>query len=133
VQIFGFSAIAMTLNGQTRREPTLAENTNTLTAKALKTTVVLDAAQVAGLSVPDGKPRCLVRISVGGRTLTADLNAKSVRKAIATIREAEPETYAVVLQGKLQPDNSIAEAGLTVQLKTKAEAPAPAIAAAAAR
>jgi hypothetical protein len=105
-------------------------DTNTLTAKSLKATVVLDAAQVAGLSAPDGKPRCIVRINIAGRTVTADLNAKSVRKAIATIREAGPDACAVILQGKLQPDNSLAEAGLTVQLKVKAEAPAPAIAAA---
>jgi hypothetical protein len=96
---------------------------NTLTAKTLKATLVLDAAQVAGLSAPDGKPRCIVRISVSGRTLTADLNAKSVRKAIATIREAGPDACAVILQGKWQPDNSLAEAGLNIQLKTKAEAP----------
>ena len=52
-----------------------------------------------------------------GRTLVADLNAKSVRKAIATIRANGPEACAVVLQGKLQPDNTPAEAGLTIQLK----------------
>jgi hypothetical protein len=103
---------------------------NTLTAKTLKATIVLDAGQVAELSAPDGKPRCIVRISVGPRTITADLNAKSVRKAIATIRENGAEACAVILQGKLMPDNTLAEAGLTVQLKAKAEAPAPAIAAA---
>jgi hypothetical protein len=66
-----------------------------------------------------------VHISVAGRTLTADLNAKSVRKTIATICEAGVENVACILQGKLQADNSIAEAGLSVQLKTKpAEAPA---------
>jgi hypothetical protein len=106
-------------------------DTNTLTAKSLKATVVLDAAQVPGLSAPDGKPRCLVRINIAGRTISADLNAKSARKAIATIREAGPEACAVILQGKLQPDNTLAEAGLTVQLKTKAEAPALAAATAA--
>jgi hypothetical protein len=101
---------------------------NELTAKTIKVTLVLDAAQVAGLSAPDGKPRCIVRINVGERTITADLNAKSVRKAIATIREAGPDACATILQGKLQPDNTLAEAGLTVQLKTKAETPAMAAA-----
>jgi hypothetical protein len=104
----------------------MAEQANTLTAKSLKATIVLDAAQVARLSAPDGKPRCIVRISIEGRTITADLNAKSVRKAIATIRENGPEACAVILQGKLQPDNTLAEAGLNVQLKQKAEAPAAA-------
>jgi hypothetical protein len=106
-------------------------DTNTLTAKTLKATLVLDAAQVAALSAPDGKPRCSVRINLaGGHAITADLNAKSVRKAVATIKEAGPEACATILQGKLQPDNSLAEAGLTVQLKQKAEAPIPAMAAA---
>jgi hypothetical protein len=104
--------------------------TNILTAKSIKATIVLDAAAVGALSAPDGKPRCLVRISVGGRTISADLNAKSVRKAVATIGKAGPDACAVILQGKLQPDNSLAEAGLNIQLKTKAEAPAPAMAAA---
>jgi hypothetical protein len=101
----------------------MTENqTNRLNAKSLKVTVVLDAAQVTGLSAPDGKPRCIVRINVQGRTLTADLNAKSVRKAIATIREAGPEACAAILQGKLLTDNSLAEAGLSVQLRQPAAA-----------
>ena len=69
------------------------------------------------MSAPDGQPRCIVRINVAERTVVADLNAKSVRKAIATIRANGPEACAVVLQGKLQPDNTLAEAGLTIQLK----------------
>jgi hypothetical protein len=93
-------------------------DTNTLTAKSLKATVVLDASQVAALSAPDGTPRCLVRINISGRTITADLNAKSVRKAIATIREAGADACAVILQGKLQPDNSLAEAGLNIDFDT---------------
>ena len=90
---------------------------NRLSAKSLKTTVVLAAEEVLALSAPDGKPRCIVRVSVAGRTLLADLNAKSVRKAISTIRANGPEACAVVLQGKLAVDNTLAEAGLTVQLK----------------
>jgi hypothetical protein len=96
---------------------------NSLTAKSIKATLVLSANEILGLSTPDGKPRCVVRINVAGRTIVADLNAKSVRRAIATIRENDPEACAVVLQGKLQAENSLAEAGLTVQLKARAEAP----------
>ena len=97
--------------------------TNTLTTKSIKATLVLAADEILALSAPDGQPRCIVEVSVAGaRTVTADLNAKSVRKAIATIRANGPEACAVVLQGKLQPDNTLGEAGLTVQLKTKAEA-----------
>jgi hypothetical protein len=97
-------------------------HTNTLNARSLKATLVLDPAQVLALSAPDGKPRCLVRINVGSRTIVADLNAKSVRKGIATIREAGVDNCTVILQGKLAADNSLAEAGLSIQLKTRTEA-----------
>jgi|SRR5581483_4156722 len=97
---------------------------NTLTAKSLKVTLVLNPAEVLTLSAPDGKPRCIVRIDVAGRTLTADLNAKSVRKAIATIRESGAENVACILQGKLEARDVLAEAGLSAVLKVKpAEAP----------
>src|SRR5215470_19699027 len=97
--------------------------TNTLTARSIKATLVLAADEILALSAPDGQPRCVVRINVAERTVIADLNAKSVRKAIATIHANGPEACAVVLQGKLQPDNTLAEAGITIQLKTKAEMP----------
>jgi hypothetical protein len=94
-------------------------NRNTLTAKSLKVTLVLSALEVSALSAPDGQPRCVVRVNVAGRTVTADLNAKSVRKAIAAIKEYGAEGCAVILQGKLNADNTLAEAGLAVQPKTK--------------
>ena len=98
---------------------------NTLNAKSLKATLVLAPAEVLSLSAPDGKPRCIVRVNVAGdRTITADLNAKSVRKTIATIRDAGPENVACILQGKLNADNTLVDSGFTVQLKTKAEGPA---------
>ena len=76
------------------------------------------------MSAPDGQPRCVVRVNVDGRTLVVDLNSKSVRKAIATIRANGAENCAVVLQGRLQPDNTLAEAGLTIQLKASRNLPA---------
>jgi hypothetical protein len=97
---------------------------NTLNAKSIKATLVLAPAEVLSLSAPDGKPRCVVHINVASRTITADLNAKSVRKAIAAIRESGPENVACILQGKLAADNTLAEAGLTVQVKAKTETPA---------
>ena|SRR5690348_8177126 len=100
---------------------------NALTAKSLKVTLVLSPAEVLTLSAPDGQPRCIVRVNVSGRTLTADLNAKSVRKAIATIKEAGAENVACILQGKLEANDVLAEAGLAVQLKVKpATPPSPA-------
>ena len=96
-----------------------------ISAKSLKATIVLSPHDIAALSVPDGKPRCILRVTVAGsRTVVADLNAKSVRKAIATIREAGPDNVACILQGKLGANYELLEAGLAVQLKTKAEAPA---------
>jgi hypothetical protein len=88
-----------------------------LTGRALKVTIVLDPTEVASIPTPDGKPRSIVRISVAGRIVSADLNAKSVRKVIATIRENGPENIAVILQGKLTANDEIAEAGLTAQVK----------------
>jgi hypothetical protein len=98
-------------------------NTNTLTAKSIKATIVLSPAEVLALATPDGKPRCIVRVTVSDRTITADLNAKSVRKAIATIKEAGPDNISCVLQGKLGAANQLEEAGLAVQLKTKPPTP----------
>ena len=97
---------------------------NTLSARSLKATIVLTPNEVAALSVPNGKPRCLVNVTVAGaRTIVADLNAKSLRKAIAAICAAGPDNVVCILQGKLAGNNTLEEAGLAVQLKTKAEAP----------
>jgi len=49
------------------------------------------------MSAPDGQPRCVVRINIAERTVVADLNAKSVRKAIATIGAAGVENVACIL------------------------------------
>jgi hypothetical protein len=95
-----------------------------LEAKALKVTTVLDPAAVAALTVPNGQPRITLRISVAGRTLSADVNAKSLRRCITGIGAAEPGGVAVVLQGRLEGE-TIREAGIVAQPKT----PKPAVAA----
>jgi hypothetical protein len=93
----------------------------TLTGRALKVTVVLDPDEVVHLPPPpNGQPRVVFRISVADRIVTADLNAKSVKKAIATILEAGSDNVVCILQGKLAADNMLAEAGLAVQPKIKA-------------
>jgi len=97
---------------------------NTLTAKSLKVTLLLSPAEIVGIPVPDGEPRCSVRIAVAGRTVTADLNAKSVRRAIANIRQAGPDNVACILQGRLDANNALLDAGLAIQQKiTEAEDP----------
>jgi hypothetical protein len=93
-----------------------------LTAKNLKCTVVLDPAEVAALGVP-ATARIVLRIKVadGNRTVTADIAAKSLRKAKAVIAEHGAGGVAAIIQGKLSGD-VIVEAGLLCQPKTpKAE------------
>jgi hypothetical protein len=89
-----------------------------LHGRSLKATIMLDAAELLTLPPPqDGVPRYLLRVAVGGRTITADLSGKSVRKALANIREHGVEGVAVMLQGRLEVNNSLAEAGLVAQPK----------------
>jgi hypothetical protein len=88
-----------------------------LTAKALKCSAVLDPAALINLTIPDGISRVPVKVQIGGRQFSASLNPKSLRKVIATVREAGPDQVAVVLQGKLTGE-AIEEAGLAAQLKT---------------
>jgi hypothetical protein len=88
-----------------------------ITAKNLKVTVVLDPSELAALTVPDGQPRFPLVIRLPDRTVSADLNPKSVRKAISTINAAGPDGVAVIIQGKLLSGDVIAEAGLAVQMK----------------
>ena len=87
----------------------------TLTAKRLKVTLVLNADELAAVPVKDGKPRIRLRICLPDRKLTADIAAKSLRKAQSTIREAGGHAIAVVLQGCLLEGDVIAEAGLSAQ------------------
>jgi ribosomal protein S3 len=87
-----------------------------LNSRALKCTVVLDPAEVAQIVAPDGRPRVVLAIRLPDRRITADLNAKSVRKALATISEHGPDGVSVVVQGKLMGD-AITEAGIMAQPK----------------
>jgi hypothetical protein len=97
-----------------------------LTAKTLKATVVLDPAELAGFTVPNGLKSFPIAVTVAGRTLKAELNPKTLRKCLAQITEAGEAGVAVVLQGKLEAGDVLAEAGIVAQIKT----PKPAAAAA---
>jgi hypothetical protein len=88
----------------------------TLSAKRLKVTAALDAAELATLAVP-ATSRINLKISLPGRTLAADIAAKSLRKAQSSIAEHGAGNVVAILQGHLI-SNTIAEAGLTVQVKT---------------
>lgn len=71
----------------------------TLTASRLKVTTVLNATELNAIPAPDGKPRITLRIRLPERTITAEIAAKSLRKAQTAIRDAAVDNIALVLQG----------------------------------
>jgi hypothetical protein len=89
-----------------------------LNARALKCTIVLDPPEVAQIVGHDGKPRVAIDIWLPDRRVSAGLNAKSVRKALAAISEYGPDGVAVIIQGKLAGD-AITEAGIVAQPKVR--------------
>ena len=91
-----------------------------LNSRALKCTVVLDPAEVAQIVAPDGKPRVVIDIRLPDRRVTVDLNAKSVRRALATVSEHGASGVATVIQGKLVGD-TVAEARIFAQQKVKSQ------------
>jgi hypothetical protein len=97
----------------------------TLITRALKCTALLDPAELEAITLVDGIPRVQLNIRVAdGRTVTADIAAKAVRKALAVIAEHGTAGVAVLLQGKLGQGDVLLEAGLVAQPK----APKPAAA-----
>lgn len=90
---------------------------DTLTASRLKVTTVHNANELLGIPAPDGTPRVMLRVQLPDRTMTADVAAKSVRKAQAAIRESGADGVAVILQGALAAGDKITDAGLSAQPK----------------
>jgi hypothetical protein len=88
-----------------------------LTGKRLKITVVLNPPELLAVAAPEGMPRINLKVNLPDRIVTADLAAKSVRKAQTAIREAGANNIALVLQGHLIAGDVIAEAGLAAQSK----------------
>ena len=89
-----------------------------LTARALKVTLMLDAQELAALPEPTSA-RIVLQIAIaGGRTVNADIAAKALRKAKATIAEAGVDGVVCIIQGKLLADGAIEGAGLVAQPKT---------------
>jgi hypothetical protein len=89
-----------------------------LAAKNVKVTAVLDAAGFAGVEPPIGIPRVKLDIHYGEQRLSADIAAKSVRKAVAQLEVAGPDGANVIIQGRLGYGGKIDEAGLVVQPRT---------------
>jgi hypothetical protein len=91
-----------------------------LTARSIKVTLVLDAAEVADVlqqTVAVADTPVPFAINVEGRRLRCNFAAKSVRNCLVTLHEHGPANVAVSVQGKLMRDDTIAEAGLVAQVK----------------
>ena len=88
-----------------------------LTAAKLKVTTVLKPNELLGVAAPEGTPRVTLYVKLPDRTVSADIAAKSLRRAQAAIREAGGDNVAVILQGALVGD-AIMEAGLAAQPRT---------------
>jgi hypothetical protein len=89
-----------------------------LESRALKASFVLDPAVLAGVEVPHGLAKVTLNVAVPGKTIVAEVNAKSLRRTVAAIAAAGPDGVAVVLQGRLEAGNTLAEAGVVAQPKT---------------
>jgi hypothetical protein len=89
--------------------------------------VLLDPAEIQSLVMVDGPPRVSLHVrTADGRTVTADIAAKAVRKAQATIAEHGSDGVAALLQGKLGRDDVLLEAGLVCQVKLRPQTAAEA-------
>jgi hypothetical protein len=89
----------------------------TVTARALKVTVPLDAAQIAALPTLDGQTRCQLAITCEGKVYTAEIATKSLRKAKGIIAASGVANVFVLVQGKLK-GAEIVDCGLVAQVKT---------------
>jgi hypothetical protein len=88
-----------------------------LSAKALKVTLLLDPVVVGKLELGSGAPAPPFVIAVAGRTIHAQVSAKSLRRVLGILAQYGPEKVVVLLQGKLAAGDVLAEPGLTAQVK----------------
>jgi len=111
-------ALAARLPATAAPPPAPRQGVNTLatTAKAVKATLVIDGASLACPVAPDQQGRVLLQIDIAGRVLHASVSAKTIRKAVAAIAAAGgPAAVAVVVSGRLEPDDTLTDAGVIVQ------------------
>ena len=113
----GFNKVAPEIDGMGNMELELE-------SRALKASVVLDPAALVGVEVPNGLSKVTLRVAVPGKTIVAEVNAKSLRRTVAAIAAAGPNGVAVVLQGKLEDEDRLTEAGIAAQPKTPKPPPA---------
>lgn len=96
-----------------------------LTARSVKVVVPLDPHELARLTAAEGQARTVLRIAIpGSPPISADIATKSLRKAVATVREAGPDNAICFIQGKLVGTQRVIEAGLVAQAKMPKPEPA---------
>ena len=86
-----------------------------ITARAIKVTIPLDAAAIAMLPAPS-QERVELVVGCDGLRYTANIATKSLRKAKGIISANGAEKVFTMLQGKLK-GNEIVEVGLVAQIK----------------
>jgi hypothetical protein len=91
-----------------------------LESRALKVTALLDPAALVGVEVPNGLSKATLRVAVAGRSVTAEVNAKSLRRAVTTIAAEGPDAVMLLPQGRLEANDVLAEAGIAAQQKAAA-------------
>ena len=104
----------------------------TTSGRKLKATILLDPTPFAAMQhVADSTPPWTVlTIELAGRTIQAKIATRSLRRAVAAIREHGADGLALTLQGDLTGSGALEEARLAVQPKAKpAEPPAASLAA----
>lgn len=93
-----------------------------LTAKSAKLTLVLDPAEVAAWSVPEGQKHFKFKVRYFDAHIEVQLSTKGVRKTVAIVKELGVDGVAVIIQGKLkigQTTISVEEAGILAQPRSK--------------
>ena len=93
------------------------------TARNLKASCALAPPPFAALKIAElTGARTPLSVAVGGRTIRADLNTKSLKRALVTLAEHGADSTVLVLQGVLVGDR-LDEAGLSAQVRAKAPEP----------
>jgi hypothetical protein len=88
--------------------PTPPPRPGTLTASRLKVTAMVNAAGLAAITAPEGKPRITLRIRLPDRTITAEVAAKIIGQTmghafgvsderVRSTRRRDAETWPISL------------------------------------
>ena len=72
-----------------------------LKARSLKCTIVLDSAELATVRLREGIDRYALRVATAARIITLEVNARSLRRALAAITEHGTDAVAVILEERL--------------------------------